>query len=42
MNNPLFLRAYNINAYSTPRDIAIEHVKQQVKYCMFKKFETCG
>lgn len=38
MNNPLFLRAYNINAYSTPRDIAIEHVKQQVKYCMFKKF----
>ena len=38
MTNPLLINQYNINSQSTPRDIAVEHVKQQVKYCMFKYF----
>jgi hypothetical protein len=38
MANPLFLNQYNITEESTPRDIATEHIKQQVKYCMFKYF----
>ena len=38
MNNPLLLNQYNITEYSTPLDISTEHVKQQIKYCMFKNF----
>lgn len=35
---PLLLNQYNISEYSSPRDIGIEHIRQQVKYCMVKNF----
>lgn len=38
MSNPLFVNQYNISEESTPRDISVEHIKQQIKYCMFKYF----
>jgi hypothetical protein len=31
---PLLFNQYNITEYSSPRDIGIEHIRQQVKYCM--------
>lgn len=35
---PLLLNQYNISEYSSPRDIGIEHIRQQIKYCMTKHF----
>lgn len=35
---PLLFNQYNITEYSSPRDIGIEHIRQQVKYCMLINF----
>lgn len=35
---PLLINQYNISEFSSPRDIGIEHIRQQVKYCMLKNF----